>query len=368
MSEVPSSRSDEPFFDGPDQAIAEVADLAVRAPAEDLAQTAPDGGGADLGPTALSLLPEALGNPRLLFADGTVLNNAPALFPGAPAIAGFAASAWYVAQWKKTALMRPDVLFENAPSTADPLLGISRWAFPSTDNQSHVWIWEPAGGPRVFELYGEHGWLDAAGGSNVFLSVNAIDEASTSMELRTRLTMSAKVARSSVTYTAQGADTDGSVLWQAFTGLIFHFVPSGGGPRTVLFLQIAHADAHNQTGTYLSYGGNAALYGGRLPGDPSLFGDRPSQALTALDFDLNAYLCDAVSRSYPIAGGGSFSFPAEAHDLRTWRFKSLYSGIETQDRLDSAAAAARGSDLVAFQVAGIDVRKAPSGSPIISYP
>ncbi len=318
--------------------------------------------------TESSLLLEPLGNPRLRFADGQVANNAPALFPGSPAIAGFQPSSWYVAQWKKTELMKPDVLFENAASATDPMLGVSRWAFPSTDNQSHVWIWEPVAGPRIFELYGEHGWLDAAGGSNVFLSINAIAEVYTSMELPTHLVMSAKIAHSSVTFTAPNADTDGSVLWQAFTGLIFQYVPPNAAPRTVLFLQIAHADSRNQTGTYLSYGGNAALYGGRLAGDPSIYGDKPNGALTPLDFDLNAYLCDAVGRSYPMSGGGTFTFPVEAHDLHNWRFSSMYSGIETQDRLDTSTAATRGSDLVAFQVSGIDVRKATSGTPLAACP
>lgn len=72
---------------------------------------------------------------------------------------------------------------------------------------------------------------------------------------------------------------------------------------------------------------------------------------------MNRYLCDAVAATFPDAGGGTFVYPAEAHDLANWRFVSLYHGLETQDAVGTASALRRGAAAATIQVANLDVVK-----------
>lgn len=304
---------------------------------------------------AISLLPEPrLPNPRVHFGTGGVVNNAAELFPTTPPLDGFPESPWFVAQWKKLELMRPDLVFSQAASTSDPLLGLAQWAFPTPSNESHLWVYAPPPPMLpIFELYGEHGWLDPAGGSNVFLSTNMSREFVP--DHRVQLVMNAKV-RSQVTFYGDAASmTDGSVAWQYFTGLVFQYVPTNGGPRHTLFMQIRHADSRATTGRYLSASGTVAIYGGLLPGDVELTGATPDAPLQHLEFELTRYLCDAVTASFPDTGGGTFTYPAEARNLANWRVGSLYHGIETQDALGTSSSPRRGAAAVAVQVSGLDV-------------
>lgn len=150
--------SDEGIPDvGPDMATPDVALIPDMA--------TPDAGPA---PQFVSMLPNpGLQNPRMRFHTGGVANNGPEIFPNAPEMPDYPVSDWFIAQWAKTfpgepdgtGLMRPDVMFENAPTTEDSVYGPSRWAFPGgMDNRSHVWIYLQDGQP-IYELYSEHGWL-----------------------------------------------------------------------------------------------------------------------------------------------------------------------------------------------------------------
>ena len=190
----------------------EVVDVTTTAP---VANPYPTGG--------VSLLPDAgMTSPRLRFHDGGVENNAPRLFPDSPDMPEYPKSSWYVAQWKKTELLNPSTFFTNSPDAIDPYLGGALFAFPTKDNQSHLWIFrDKLANSFVYELYGEHGWLDTSGGSNIFLSNNVSGE--NSLGSRVDLNFKAKIAKRTTVTSAQGSDKDGSVVSQFISGFTLYY-------------------------------------------------------------------------------------------------------------------------------------------------
>ncbi|MFO0713153.1 MAG: hypothetical protein U0353_25075 [Sandaracinus sp.] len=312
-----------------------------------------------------SLLPEpGLRNPRLHFGDGTVTAGAPTLFPSTPAIEGFPDSPWYVAQWNKTEILSPEVFVLDAADTADPLYGRAAWAFPTPGNSSSLWIYRgPSPSELIFSLHGEHGWLSPGGGSNVFLSSNAIADSATTMESRVSYGLRAQLEDAIVYYATPESMTNGHVIWLFFTGFVFHYVDPGDGARQSLFLQIAHGDSRGRSGRYLVASDGMTLFGDVHAGDPYLDATpAPATPLTPMRFDLNAYLCDAATAEYPTPSGTTFRFPDAARELRNWRFESIYVGIETQDRFGAATAEPEGAIAVTVRVADVDVVKEP-GEP-----
>ena len=303
----------------------------------------------------VSMLPDpGLSNPRLRFHTGGVANNAPELFEAAPDMPDYPVSQWFIAQWAKTmpgepagtGVMRPELMFENAASTEDALFGVARWAFPGgPDNRSHVWIYLDGAQP-VFELYSEHGWLSPEGGSNVFLSTGTQPEINQAMDRPVHLRFKSKLKGQVAHYTDDDAARDGAVLWQYFSGLIFQY-DGEAGPIT-LFMQIRHGQSTGG-GRYLFAPNDGALvYGYAFPNEPqALEAVAADAALTQLDLDVNAYLCDAIRGAYPRAAGGArLTLPEAALDPARWRLTSFYIGLETQsgrlvDGVYRGAAAAR---------------------------
>ena len=287
-----------------------------------------------------SLLPDpGMTSPRLRFHTGRVVNNAPELFKIVPNMPGYPVSDWYVAQWAKQSLMRPDVMFINAPSTKDPLLGVAKYAFPAAKNYSHLWIYERKPKPPIFELHSEHGWLSPRGGSNVFLAVNAAAGVAASMEKKVILYLEAKLKKV-VEFAYNPANLkNGRVMWQFFIGMSFHFVHPQTKKRTHLFLQIKLGNSIDSKATYLSHtSADGLIYGGILPGSPFFTAPHAAKApLQALQYDINRYLCAAVKARYPsqVIPSGYYSFPKEAHHLKNWLFRGFYIGLETQSGLAS---------------------------------
>ena len=293
----------------------------------------------DMGPALLvSMLPEpGLLNPRMHFHTGGVVNAAPEIFPNTPNMPGYPDSPWFIAQWAKTfpgeaegtGLMRPDVMFENAPSTEDPVLGVARWAFPGgQDNRSHLWVYLHGDRP-VYELYSEHGWLSPAGGSNVFLSSAPQPGVNHTMDRPVTLRFNTKLRSQVAHYTDDDAARDGAVLWQYFSGLIFQY-PGESGPIT-LFMQIRHGQSRGGDRYLFAPTDTELVYGYNFPDEPQLLqAAAPNAPLVARSINVNRYLCDAIRGAYPRAAGGRLNLPPDALNPERWQFNSFYIGLETQ--------------------------------------
>lgn len=321
-------------------------------------------------PGAVSIFPEGgFENPRFRFGNGQATNTQMDFLAGLPDIAGLAQSPWYIAQWKKTDLLRPDVMFRSPASVVDPVFKVPLYAFPTPSNESHIYAFKELQSKKmVYELYGEHGWLNQIGGSNVFLSVNAQKPSESTFEKPLLLQIKAKVSNHQILYNSEAAKKDGSVLTQFFSGFTVQYRDPKTSAVSNLFLQIYHGgstanlQSHQYRGCYRNNANSSILelvYGANL--NDAFFKDAsPNGPLQSVEYNVNKYLCDMISKPIKCTDGSQnwdFVFPPEARNLKNWNINSYYIGIETQDRLGSATAAPRGAAAMGVQLSDIKLMK-----------
>ncbi|KQP48949.1 hypothetical protein ASF39_14445 [Methylobacterium sp. Leaf108] len=305
---------------------------------------------------------------RIRFHLGGVRDNAPDISPVLPDMPG-PASAWYLAQWQKRDPLRPERMLRADPAATDPRLGPPLVSFPSASGESRLDIYRGEGSAPVFGLTSAGGTLTAAGGANVFLSVNAAETAA-SLDAPTVYRVGLKLTQASVAARDPRSLDNGDVLAQVFTGFTLRFTDPATGKVTPAFLQIPHADSREGDPTHrqcsLSNGTAQLLTVGGVRGRRLLpfAAAAPEAPLASLAFDLNREVCALARAEFQCSGGGAsqrFRLPASAMDLANWRIGSLYIGLETQDSVEKAPNPVRGSVRVSLQVS--DPRVSQDVSP-----
>lgn len=299
---------------------------------------------------------------RLRFHLGEVRDNAPAISPTLPEIPG-SVSAWYIAQWRKRELLKPERMVRHDAAGVDPGLGTPAFSFPSTSGESRLDIFQQLGRPYVFGLTASGGPRSSEGGANLFLAADALGDG-VGLTSPTTYRVKLKLTRASASAHDPNDLRNGTVLAQVFTGFTLRFTDPATGKVTPAFLQIHHADSRGQRPDYrqCSFANGTAqiLIGGGLAADHFLpFRPSPGRApLTPYTFDLNRHVCALVRAEFSCSGATGphpFAFPAAAADLGNWRIRSIYVGLETQSSGVDLAAPPKGKVAVGLQVSDPEI-------------
>lgn len=332
----------------------------------------------------VSLLPEpGLTNPRFHFHDGTVENNAPKIMKEIPDMPEYPASPWFVTQWKKTEILTPKMLVTYPESVVDPVLGRPVYDFSAQNGLSRLSVFkDPKTDGFIYELFGRGGWLDTGGGSNLFLSSSLVDNKTYSLDSRIDFNFRAKISKRNTEYLVNGAQSDGSVVSQFFSGFTLTYQDPTTKEYVPLFVQIAHADSRNPRrlppgkleylGCYrndldqkqIVYGNNMA---NSLGGNGFLDAENPNGDLESFSYNLNNQICRLVTQTFKCQDGSSYKMPDAAYDLSNWRVGGFYMGIETQAAFaqdfnvtPTMAGPKRGEAALGVQIADLKLMKYPA--------
>ena len=252
---------------------------------------------------------------------------------------------------------------------ADPVFGRPLFAFDTSTDVSHLHVYrDPSTSQYVYELYSRDGGLSPGGGTNLFLSAEALPnqtfDADITLSLRTRIS-AAKVVFD--TPAAQRAP----VLAGYFAGFAILFTDPVTHAPMSLFMQIEIATSFGHRTTYHGCSGTGPrwqiIYGKSIDGDPWLPLVASNGPLQSVTFDVNRYLCDLVAQNYYCQGSTgapqSYRLPEAAHDFRNWRLTSIYIGLETSNHFmprRSSDSAPQGEAAVGVQLADLRVMRDPN--------
>jgi len=285
-----------------------------------------------------SVLPDpGLTNPKLRFGTGRTVNNRPEISPVAPAMPG-APSEWYIAQWKKTELLRPEAMAQR-PQASDPDLGPAVYAFDTPSDVSHLHIFQHRHPNRyVYELFARDGTLNPDGGTGLYMSAIAFPGAT--FEHPMTLSFEAKIKDARFTYDTPDAQQRGIVFAHFFAGFSILFRDPDTRQIVPTFMQIDFANSRERRTNYRGCSANRPheeiVYSRSLDGDRWLPMRATPGSLEELHYVLNRYLCDMIAKPFmcrPAEGSRyELKMPASARDFRNWELKSIYVGLETNNR------------------------------------
>jgi len=247
----------------------------------------------------------------------------------------FAPSAWYVAQWQQDSYVQPTLLPEANSNSLheDPKLGKPTYVFAAPDGHAAVRVYNQ-NGSWVYELEESGGTLTGKGGSNLFLSVNAV-EPGARFDQDISYDTDIKLSAAMVHYDMAGAAISGAVLSQVFTGFGLMFSDPITREQQFVFMQLPIAVSRPTPPTWFSI---CSLVDKKpkLLYVPARDQDHPLLAYKAdngdmhhLHYLLNTYVSMLVSSPYRCADQW-IEWPSSARDLRNWRLTSLYIGLETE--------------------------------------
>lgn len=331
-----------------------------------MAPSSSEGQPSTTGTAAISVMPDlGLRMPRLRFHMGQSGPQGPVISPVLPDIPG-SASAWYVTQWQQRYLLMPDKMTTNDPVTHDPRFGSALYAF--TTPLSHLWIYQdPASGDFVYDLYQQDGYQRNGGGTNLYLSANAV-EANATFDHRIDYLLDARMSAARATYDTAQAKQAATVIGFAASefGVLFHDPMTNKNTFVFMGIPISSSRAHDPSDRVcLGEGHHTLIYGRVLRGDPRLPFAPDSGPLHHLSYNLNDYLCDMASKPFPCADG-ELSLPDSARDMSNWRLTGMFIGLESsiQDlRSRSTNVRSQGSLRVGLDVANVKVLRANDPLP-----
>ncbi|MBC7748780.1 MAG: hypothetical protein H7Z76_09445, partial [Methylotenera sp.] len=296
-----------------------------------------------------------LANPNIGVHWGGVQNNQAIvdrivdIDPASPSVQN---SNWYLTQWKKdTPLMlsstRSDPISSNGPSS-DSYLGKSKFEINAPVGKfgvetSLLIFKNPADNSNVFEIVGRNGWLDEAGGSNVFLSSDLMDNDHSHFDFDINLTFNGKISKMKSKYNDNSSETKGEVVvGQAFAAFTALYTPPNGGDSTSVFIQLLFGDTRGEnflyTGCYMLGSGSQIVYTHNLDNDFAASADSASAPLKPKKYNLNKYLCNALSQKFSCPSTiKKPDFSTMSKNLKNWKMTGFYTGVETQVAKASSA-------------------------------
>ncbi|MBC7742082.1 MAG: hypothetical protein H7061_07790 [Bdellovibrionaceae bacterium] len=295
-------------------------------------------------------------------------HNSNGVSTGVANIPEFQPSLWYVAQWKKINELQPGSMFRNSAHAVDPVLGVAKFAFPTANNESHIWTFEdPKTKKQVVELYGQHGWVDSVGGSNVFLQREIPDNENAKLDYPIELQLKAKISSRSILPNANAKP--GAVMGQFISGFTVHYTDPLSGAVQNIFLQINHAESVGgdpvYRGCYRHGESIEMVYGANL-NDKNFTSASANGPLENANYNINKYVCDLVTKPLDCTDGvkqWKHYFSADAKNLKNWKLNGYYIGIETQDRMGLSTNPQQGTAALAVQLSDVKILKDKSQAP-----
>ncbi|NUN06243.1 MAG: hypothetical protein HUU57_10830 [Bdellovibrio sp.] len=304
-------------------------------------------------------------SPRLKVHAGKIENFMPKIELPHMELSPYEVSGWSLTQWRKQSYIMPTDM--KVGDDRDSVLGTAKYTMKSSSGESEIKMFKhPQNGGFVFELTGRQGWLAHGGGSNVFVSADVRSDRKNTFDGKITLSLESKLVSASAVESVAGANRDGSVVGQYFSGFTVSYEdPTGRLPRTALFIQIHHADTRGRLnseyrGCYPHNGYQEIVYSNTLAGDHYYAAASGSQdSLSRKQFDVNRYLCEALARDFScVDDNGTRSnrnFKEYGQNLANWKVGSYYTGLETQAAFGSATvpSTARGTTEMKVQLADI---------------
>ncbi len=303
--------------------------------------------------------------PRLKVHAGKIENSMPKIELPHMELAPYEVSGWALTQWRKQVYIMPSDI--KVANDVDPVLGKASYAMKSSSAESEIKMFKhPSNGGFVFELTGRQGWLAHGGGSNVFISADVRSDRKNTFDSKITLSLDSKLVTAQAVESVSGANADGSVVGQYFSGFTVSYEdPAGRLPRTGLFIQIHHADTRGRLGSeyrgcYPHNGYQEIVYSTTLSGDhyySSVSG--ANEPLSRKEFDVNRYLCEALARDFNCVDDNGVrskrNFKEYGQNLSHWKVGSYYTGLETQAGFGSATvpSAPRGQTEMKVQLANV---------------
>lgn len=275
----------------------------------------------------VDLLPEpSMPNPKLRFQTGRAVGNRPEISPILPPLPGNP-SAWSVAQWGKSEKLSADKMMQ-------PSRNMYVW---ETDNKLSRVTATLHNGLWIYRLFGRDGALTSQGGTNVFLSVDAVQP--NSLANTVTLSFDGRLFDAAASYSNAAASTNGAVLAQVFAGFWLHYKQPSSGKVFPVAVQMDLANSRdrriNHRGCSLRPNGPPRIVIGRsFPDELRLDFSSPNRETTSFRRNLNKYICDTIAHALSCQGkdgSSNLQWDAEAQDLRNWSVQSFYIGVETQN-------------------------------------
>ncbi|MHA1680292.1 MAG: hypothetical protein ACTSUE_04750 [Promethearchaeota archaeon] len=265
-------------------------------------------------------------NPNMRVAMPEAVNNQIVFYPGyfSPDPAQ-GVSDWFIAQWQASDPITPDPSNGTGPPASDPLLGESILVARSTEvavsifNESQ----ENATKSYAYELELSGGNLTAAGGRNLFLSVEPATPVPMKKEVFLNFNVNVKAMH------VNGTAPENVV--QFFIGIVLKCWNNGSeGHDDTLFIQGIIANSH---GCRFYAAGNPSIQCGLYANliDDDLL-EPGTGTFTNLNMHVTAFLRNALPRSYPWVDEFEQDHVQNYVDqnLNHWFMTSIYLGMETQ--------------------------------------
>lgn len=295
------------------------------------------GHGARAEPQSLSPDP-GLTNPKLRFHTGKIAKGAPEISPVAPDMPG-RPSPWYVVQWSKDELLRPEGMRRGDSQYADPRLGVPAYTWDTASHESRLSIFTQTGGAPVFELAATGGSLSSAGGSNLLL---AVDVARPDATFASSIDLSFDVKLSQAEIAAPPEATrSGAVLAQMISGFTLEFTDPDTRAKLSVFMQIVLGNSRNHfkdyRGCHQHNGQQEIVFNSSEADEVRLPFVASDQAPVHARYNLNRHLCQMLSARFSCHQKDGeppvpFAFTPAQQDPQNWRLTSMYVGLETEDR------------------------------------
>ena len=289
----------------------------------------------------IDLFPDLTDAPqRLRFHDGRISQNKPEISPDLPAVPG-QASPWYVVQWRRPELLSAGSLLAAGTSRRDDIFHVSRFDFQTPDEATQVSI-SGTGREALYRLYAKDGVLVDGGGSNLFLSSDALNGGVT-LEKPITYSVALQITSAKISYLNSSAEASGAVLGGGFTGFRLQ-LRDEGAPRSEpvsVFVQLQHVSSRDRAADHLgchsrqSSGSPQIVYSRTLQHDAFLPFSVTSKP-TLFRFDVNEHVRDLIKNPVrcvsPLGKVSLFSWPAGARNFANWRLTSMFIGLEVQNQ------------------------------------
>ena len=332
---------------------------ALQALAVSGAIACPGGARAAVGQPTLGtnlVMPLATSSPELRFHEGLIANNQPLIDTALPNVPG-PVSGWELTQWNHDVYLRPADL-RTLWSSAYGLY----YEAAAADGESSLLIRNEAAEPRlVFTLMNSNGTVTSGGGRSLYLSANTLPGVNSGFDHEIDLSMDARIAAASVTYTTPTAKVTGAVLAMAYTGIGLMFTDPATRAQQFIFMQVGltQSGVTSVTSGTICSGSSVILYAPPVAANQQLPFKTDTGALHHLTYNLTAAVQSLVGNPAP-CGVGKHSWTPNMLNLANWKLTGTYMGSETENtdlRPGAVTNKAQGQVFLTLDLANFSIRR-----------
>ena len=271
--------------------------------------------------------PLASSSAQLRFHEGLIANNQPLIDTVLPAVPG-PVSSWTLAQWNHDVYLRP----ANLRSLWSLGMG-SYYEAMASDGETTLLIRHETTEPGfVFSLSNSNGTVTSGGGRALYLSANTLPGVNAGFDQEIDLSLDARVANATVSYTTPTAKATGAVLAMAYTGIGLMFTDPVTRAQQFIFMQVGltQSGATSVTSGTICSGSTVILFAPPVAAAEQLPFKTDTGALHHLTYNLTAAVQELVANPTP-CGAGTHSWTTNMLNLANWRLTGTYVGSETEN-------------------------------------